>query len=165
VLLKPGGSLIYSTCSISPEENEEVVQWLMDRMHNVEVAELGLPASLRGTSTAWRGSTPSDVPGPPSEALSGTGAAFGIREASSSTARLLDVLLKGGGGGSEGGSGGAVAGSEGGPRILPAPPAWSVLPGLRQYKGRRYSRSMERAVRLLPCLHHEGFFICRLKKQ
>ena len=28
--LKPGGFLIYSTCTYSPEENEQVIQWLLD---------------------------------------------------------------------------------------------------------------------------------------
>lgn len=29
-LLKPGGYLVYSTCTINPEENEETVQWALD---------------------------------------------------------------------------------------------------------------------------------------
>jgi 16S rRNA C967 or C1407 C5-methylase (RsmB/RsmF family) len=29
-LLKPGGTLVYSTCTINPEENEETVQWALD---------------------------------------------------------------------------------------------------------------------------------------
>lgn len=29
--LKPGGLLIYSTCTFSPEENEEVIQWALDK--------------------------------------------------------------------------------------------------------------------------------------
>jgi 16S rRNA C967 or C1407 C5-methylase (RsmB/RsmF family) len=28
-LLKPGGSLVYSTCSLSQDQNERVVQWLL----------------------------------------------------------------------------------------------------------------------------------------
>ena len=29
--VKPGGALVYSTCSFSPQENEETVQWFLDR--------------------------------------------------------------------------------------------------------------------------------------
>lgn len=29
--LKPGGQLVYATCSFSPQENEQTVQWLLDR--------------------------------------------------------------------------------------------------------------------------------------
>lgn len=29
-MLKPGGRLIYSTCTFSPEEDEQIVQWLVD---------------------------------------------------------------------------------------------------------------------------------------
>lgn len=29
--VKPGGTLVYSTCSFSPQENEETVQWFSDR--------------------------------------------------------------------------------------------------------------------------------------
>ena len=29
--VKPGGTLVYSTCSFSPQENEETVQWFLDR--------------------------------------------------------------------------------------------------------------------------------------
>jgi 16S rRNA (cytosine1407-C5)-methyltransferase len=28
-LLKPGGTLVYSTCTFAPEENEEVVDWVL----------------------------------------------------------------------------------------------------------------------------------------
>ena len=49
--------------------------------------------------------------------------------------------------------------------ILPPAPEWSLLPGLEAYQGRRYHKSMTMAVRLLPCWHHEGFFIAKLKKR
>lgn len=29
--VKPGGTLVYSTCSFSPQENEQTVQWFLDR--------------------------------------------------------------------------------------------------------------------------------------
>lgn len=29
--LKPGGTLVYSTCTLSPEENQQVVQWLLEQ--------------------------------------------------------------------------------------------------------------------------------------
>ncbi len=30
--VKPGGILLYSTCTINPEENEEMVQWILDNL-------------------------------------------------------------------------------------------------------------------------------------
>ena len=40
--LRPGGTLVYSTCTLNPQENENVVQWLLSRFPQaVEVAPLG----------------------------------------------------------------------------------------------------------------------------
>ncbi|MDD5073265.1 MAG: RsmB/NOP family class I SAM-dependent RNA methyltransferase [Candidatus Omnitrophica bacterium] len=54
--LKPGGELVYSTCTFSPEENEEVVDWVLnkfERLHAVPV-DIPLPNKVRGL-TSWEG--------------------------------------------------------------------------------------------------------------
>lgn len=38
-MLKEGGVLVYSTCSILTEENEEVIQYLVDKVGNVKIEE------------------------------------------------------------------------------------------------------------------------------
>lgn len=32
-MLKSGGELVYSTCTYSPEEDEEIVAWLVENYH------------------------------------------------------------------------------------------------------------------------------------
>jgi len=54
-LLKPGGRLLYSTCSMLPEENEEVVKWFLSR-HDAKLVPLSGPYDegfLPGTMRAW----------------------------------------------------------------------------------------------------------------
>jgi 16S rRNA (cytosine967-C5)-methyltransferase len=47
--LRPGGTLVYSTCTLSPEENDDVVKWLLASAPALRRApETALPASLRG---------------------------------------------------------------------------------------------------------------------
>ena len=46
--LKPGGTLVYSTCSLEPEENEGVVSWFLDKYPNAKV----VPAKLSGLKTS-----------------------------------------------------------------------------------------------------------------
>ena len=41
--LKPGGRMVYSTCTITPMENEEVVRYLLDRFGNARVLDFTLP--------------------------------------------------------------------------------------------------------------------------
>lgn len=49
--LKRGGRLIYSTCTISPEENEENVNWMIEKLPLKPVSvEADLPQALRGTT-------------------------------------------------------------------------------------------------------------------
>jgi len=41
---KPGADIIYSTCTFSPEENEEVISWVLDKMEGeVELLPIELP--------------------------------------------------------------------------------------------------------------------------
>ena len=55
-LLKPGGRLLYSTCSMLREENEEIVEWFLARHENARLIPLNGPYDegfLPGTMRAW----------------------------------------------------------------------------------------------------------------
>ena len=41
-VLKPGGTLVYSTCTQEPEENEGVVSWLLENYKDADVVEFKL---------------------------------------------------------------------------------------------------------------------------
>lgn len=41
-LLKKGGTLVYSTCSLEPEENEGVISWFLERHENAKVMPIKL---------------------------------------------------------------------------------------------------------------------------
>ncbi len=43
--LRPGGALVYSTCTFSPEENEFIVKHLLDNRENAEIINLNSPYS------------------------------------------------------------------------------------------------------------------------
>ncbi len=53
-LLKENGEMIYSTCTHSPEENEEVIQYLLDNF-NVKIEEINLPFKTRQGILEWKG--------------------------------------------------------------------------------------------------------------
>jgi len=55
--LKTGGTLVYSTCTFSPEENEGVIEWFIDKFKDkVEVLpiDIPLPGVFAGLSS-WKG--------------------------------------------------------------------------------------------------------------
>ena len=55
-LLKPGGHLVYSTCTMAPEENEAVVDYLLRQTDDAEMLPLSIPVSNRIPAlSAWRG--------------------------------------------------------------------------------------------------------------
>ncbi len=41
--LRPGGVLVYSTCTFSPEENEFLIEWLLEKFPEVSLVEFTLP--------------------------------------------------------------------------------------------------------------------------
>ncbi|MCX8199795.1 MAG: RsmB/NOP family class I SAM-dependent RNA methyltransferase [Sulfolobales archaeon] len=47
-LVKPGGAIVYSTCSIAPEENEYVITKILERLNNIEIAESPLNLWSKG---------------------------------------------------------------------------------------------------------------------
>ncbi|MFH0831346.1 MAG: RsmB/NOP family class I SAM-dependent RNA methyltransferase [archaeon] len=53
-ILKENGILVYSTCTLTPEENEGVVQFLVDNF-DVKVEELNLPVKTRCGISEWQG--------------------------------------------------------------------------------------------------------------
>ena len=56
--IKPGGSLIYSTCSIEPEENFANAQWFLDNFEQFEPEDISKhlpPAILAECALTWEG--------------------------------------------------------------------------------------------------------------
>ncbi len=53
-LLKVGGVMIYSTCTLAPEENEMIVDYLV-RNFDVEVESISLPLKFRSGVCEWEG--------------------------------------------------------------------------------------------------------------
>ncbi|KSW12637.1 Fmu (Sun) domain-containing protein [Pyrodictium occultum] len=56
-LVKPGGRLLYTTCSLLPEENEENIRWFLERHQEFRLVPLQGPYDpsplLPGTMRAW----------------------------------------------------------------------------------------------------------------
>ncbi len=53
--LRPGGVMVYSTCTIAPEENEAVVAYLLERFPEADLLPVTIPGiKLRPGITAWQ---------------------------------------------------------------------------------------------------------------
>lgn len=56
--LKPGGTLVYSTCTYSPEENEEVVDWVLQKFPEVALQQIKTEGVLTVDGfTQWKKKT------------------------------------------------------------------------------------------------------------
>jgi tRNA (cytosine49-C5)-methyltransferase len=53
-LLKVGGTMIYSTCTLAPEENEMIIDYLL-KTHDVELEKIELPLKFRNGVCEWDG--------------------------------------------------------------------------------------------------------------
>lgn len=42
-MLKPGGTLVYSTCTLAPEENEEMITWFLAEFPSIKPETISLP--------------------------------------------------------------------------------------------------------------------------
>jgi len=56
-LLAPGGVLVYSTCTLQPEENEGIVSEFVSSVDGARVEPFDLPLNSSEPVTEWRGST------------------------------------------------------------------------------------------------------------
>ena len=54
-ILKPKGELVYSTCTHAPEENEEVVDFVLKNFDNIKIETINLPIKCRNGLTRWNG--------------------------------------------------------------------------------------------------------------
>jgi tRNA (cytosine49-C5)-methyltransferase len=56
--LKPGGTMVYSTCTMSPEENEAIVNYLLRKESRAQISKMSLPHIDQLPSiTSWHGVT------------------------------------------------------------------------------------------------------------
>lgn len=54
-ILKPGGELLYSTCTHAPEENERIVDYIITNFKNMKIQNISLPVKSRPGITEWQG--------------------------------------------------------------------------------------------------------------
>ncbi len=54
-ILNDGGILVYSTCTFAPEENEEVVQFLLEKSRNAKLEEMNIEIAHSVGLSEWAG--------------------------------------------------------------------------------------------------------------
>ena len=52
-MLRPGGQLIYSTCTFSPEEDEQIIAWLLQQYDGLAVIPLAATHGLQNGRPEW----------------------------------------------------------------------------------------------------------------
>lgn len=53
-LLKPNGELVYSTCTHAPEENEEVVDFILKKFKDIKIEKISLPIKSQAGIKKWQ---------------------------------------------------------------------------------------------------------------
>ncbi|MCF7910097.1 RsmB/NOP family class I SAM-dependent RNA methyltransferase [Candidatus Pacearchaeota archaeon] len=56
-LLEKNGELIYSTCTHAPEENEEIVNFILENFPEMQIQKIKLPVKTRQGLTTWKNKT------------------------------------------------------------------------------------------------------------
>lgn len=54
-ILKPGGTMVYSTCTLEPEENEAVIDHLLENFGNAKIMPINLNINSSGPVTEFKG--------------------------------------------------------------------------------------------------------------
>lgn len=53
-ILKVGGEIVYSTCTHAPEENEEVLDFILKEFDNIKIEKIHLPVESRAGLKNWK---------------------------------------------------------------------------------------------------------------
>ncbi len=53
-LIRPGGEIVYSTCTHSPEENEEVLDYILREFPNIKIEKISLPVKTTKGIKKWQ---------------------------------------------------------------------------------------------------------------
>ena len=54
-LLKPGGTLVYSTCTLEPDENEGIISYFLEKHNDVFTEEINIPLKRSEVFLDWNG--------------------------------------------------------------------------------------------------------------
>ncbi|MDD5700128.1 MAG: RsmB/NOP family class I SAM-dependent RNA methyltransferase [Candidatus Nanoarchaeia archaeon] len=52
-VLKVGGEIVYSTCTYAPEEDEEVIDFVLEKFDSIKIESITLPVKCRQGITKW----------------------------------------------------------------------------------------------------------------